>query len=137
MMNTRQQSQLRIRQIRIALTLTSLIGIAGCRQGDQPDLGLVTGRITLNGDPLPNIELAFQPENGRASYGETDEDGYYELTYIRDTKGAKVGTHRVLVRTKSVDSDTIEPVKVVAGKNTIDIDCKRTKPKQAVQIKSD
>lgn len=124
-MSTSQHSRHDSRFKWVAALLACLASVAGCSSGDQPDLGLVTGRITLNGEPLPNVEVAFQPENGRPSYGETDEDGNYELTYIRDTKGAKVGTHRVLVRTKSVDSDAIEPIKIVAGKNNIDIDCKR------------
>lgn len=126
-MSTQQPSRPSSRFNWVAALLACLISVAGCSRGDQPDLGLVKGRLTLNGEPLPNVEVAFQPENGRPSYGETDEDGYYELTYIRDTKGAKVGTHRVLVRTKSVDSDAIEPIQIVAGKNNIDIDCKRPK----------
>jgi hypothetical protein len=110
----------------VAIPLLFVLALGGCSQGDQPDLGLVTGRILLNGEALPHVEVAFQPDNGRPSYGQADDDGHYELTYIRDTKGAKIGKHRVLVRSGSVDSDAIEPVEVYAGKNVIDINCKRS-----------
>lgn len=70
----------------------------GCGpQGDQPELGEVTGTITLDGTPLAGVAVVFQPDNGRPSRGMTDAEGKYELTYIRQTKGAKVGPHRVEV----------------------------------------
>lgn len=103
-----------------------LLALAGCSNGDQPQLGMVTGTVTLDGEPLRNVEIAFQPSNGRPSYGETDDDGHYELNYIRDIMGAKVGTHKVLVRSAKVDSDKLEPVEVSAGPNVIDLECQRS-----------
>lgn len=73
-----------------------LLNLAGCGGvSDQPELGQVTGTITLDGKPLPRTAVMFQPENGRPATGRTDKDGKYELTYIRDTKGAKIGKNRV------------------------------------------
>jgi hypothetical protein len=69
---------------------------SGCGgSGDQPELGLVTGTITLNGKPLSGIAVVFQPDSGRPSRGMTDAEGKYELTYIRQTRGAKIGSNRV------------------------------------------
>jgi hypothetical protein len=63
--------------------------------GDQPELGQVTGTITLDGKPLSGIAVVFQPDNGRPARGMTDAEGKYELTYVRQTKGTKVGPNRV------------------------------------------
>ncbi len=71
----------------------SLPGCGGA--GDQPELGEVTGVITLDGKPLSGVAVVFQPESGRPARGMTDAEGKYELTYIRDTKGAKIGPNRV------------------------------------------
>ncbi|MFO0939521.1 MAG: carboxypeptidase regulatory-like domain-containing protein [Pirellulales bacterium] len=62
---------------------------------DQPDLGQVTGVVTLDGKPLSGVAIVFQPENGRPARGKTDPNGKYELTYIRQTKGTKIGPNRV------------------------------------------
>jgi hypothetical protein len=68
----------------------------GCGgRNDQPELGQVTGTITLDGKPLSGIAVVFQPDSGRPARGMTDAEGKYELTYIRQTKGTKVGPNRV------------------------------------------
>lgn len=86
-------------QSRIVLFIVAcscLIFSAGCGDpGDQPELGQVTGTITLDGKPLSGIAIVFQPISGRPARGKTDAEGKYELTYIRQTKGTKVGPNRV------------------------------------------
>ncbi len=67
----------------------------GCAPSDQPALGQVTGTITLDGKPLSGIAVVFQPDSGRPARGMTDAEGKYELTYVRQTKGTKVGPNRV------------------------------------------
>lgn len=67
----------------------------GCTSSDQPELGQVIGTITLDGMPLTGVAVVFQPENGRPARGMTDAEGKYELTYIRQTQGTKVGFNRV------------------------------------------
>lgn len=80
------------------LVLTSLLCL-GC--GDSgPDRGYVEGTVTMDGEPLPDAVVTFQPEDtGRPSYGRTDENGEYELQYTSDKKGALVGSHRVSIST--------------------------------------
>lgn len=73
----------------------ALLFLSGCGPSDQPELGEVTGVITLDGKPLSGIAVVFQPANGRPARGTTDAEGKYELTYIRQTKGTKVGPNRV------------------------------------------
>jgi len=80
---------------------------AGCSQsGDRPSIGAVTGTVTLDGQPLAGAWVIFYPDGGRCSGGITDELGKYELLYLDDVKGAKVGHHKVVISTlmQPVDS---------------------------------
>ena len=80
----------------------------GCSRGNQLELGRVHGRVTLDGKPLAGVVVSFQPiQGGRQSSGETDDLGAYELIYLRDIQGAKVGKHRVAVGS----SDLVTPPK--------------------------
>lgn len=71
--------------------------LTGCSGSDVPELGHVTGKVTLEGKPLPHVEVVFRPEKGRASQATTNEQGEYELKYARDIKGALIGSHRVYI----------------------------------------
>jgi hypothetical protein len=100
-----------------------LLLLIGCGSSDQPELGTVSGSVTLDGKPLTRVEITFAPDVGRPSYGETGDDGMYELIYIRDTKGAKLGKHTITVRSAKVDNSKIPPAVIKPGKNRIDIPC--------------
>lgn len=81
------------------VVLAVLSSFAGCSdQGDRPDIGQVTGIVTLDGKPLPNASVSFIQSGVRPSVGETDNEGRYELIYLRDIKGAAVGEHLVKVK---------------------------------------
>ena len=81
-----------------AAMAVALLSMAGCgSSSDQPDLGQVIGTITLDGEPLKGIAVVFFPDNGRPARGKTSAEGKYDLTYIRETKGTKVGHNRVEV----------------------------------------
>jgi len=74
------------------------VSLWGCSRDDRPELGMVRGRVTMDGKPLSHVTVSFRPiGGGRQSCGDTDDDGRYELTYIRDILGAKLGNHRVTV----------------------------------------
>jgi hypothetical protein len=76
-----------------------LLATAGCSGvSDQPELGRVTGTVTLDGQPLAGVIVNFQPESGRAATAETDSKGYYDLVYIYGSNGAKVGKNAVSFR---------------------------------------
>ena len=77
--------------------LVCLIAV-GCGPGG-PQLGTVTGRVTLDGQPVTNGLVTFTPvEGGRAASGKTDASGQYELVGVGG-RGAVVGQHRVTVTT--------------------------------------
>ena len=88
-----------------------LLHLTGCSgTSDQPDLGQVIGTITLDGEPLPRTSVMFQPENGRPATGITDKEGRYELTYIRETKGTKIGKNLVQIGGNEESEDEEEAV---------------------------
>jgi len=67
----------------------------------------VSGRVTLNNNPLANAYVSFQPtgsgerEPGPGSYGTTDGDGRFTLQLVgKDQPGAWVGHHRVVISLK-------------------------------------
>jgi len=84
-----------------------LLFATGCGEGavdDQPDMGQVTGTITMDGSPLADAQVTFRPEKGRAASGRTDSSGKYELIYVGETKGAKIGSNKVSITTPQQES---------------------------------
>lgn len=67
----------------------------GCSGSDKPQLGLVTGTVTLDSKPVYGVAVIFYHDKGRPARGTTDLNGQYELTYMPKTPGTKVGHHRV------------------------------------------
>ena len=78
-----------------------LAAVSGCGTGG-PQVAPVHGRVTLDGRPLAQADITFQPEGAqRASIGRTTADGRYELAYKRGEPGAIVGKHTVYVEVSS------------------------------------
>ncbi|WP_339743638.1 carboxypeptidase-like regulatory domain-containing protein [uncultured Rubinisphaera sp.] len=91
---------MKLHLVLLFFVLTSLIN-SGCStpSPDQPELGTVSGIVTLDEQPLPNVLVSFTPETGPASYATTGEDGRYELIYLDNHKGAVIGKHTVTITT--------------------------------------
>lgn len=135
-------------QIRVVVLLVCGIFLFdGCSSGpdDVPETGTVTGIVTLDGAPLGEALVQFQPESGRTSSGTTDSTGKYELDYTGTLKGAKIGQHTVSITTfkapegnletkeaqkqipkekvpAQYNKDTTLTAEVKAGENTINFD---------------
>ncbi|MCI0458613.1 MAG: hypothetical protein L0Z62_16750 [Gemmataceae bacterium] len=73
-----------------------LVALAGCSEG--PQVVPVSGILTYKGKPVSNAFVFFQPEDGRPSVGETDDEGRFKLNYDRRQDGALVGKHKVSVK---------------------------------------
>ena len=73
--------------------LGAMLLAAGCSDG--PKIVEVSGTATHQGKPVPNLLVNFEPENGRSSWGVTDQNGRFTLEYDATRKGAVVGTHHV------------------------------------------
>jgi len=123
----------------LPLRLVLLLAIAlclGCTSGSNvPNLGLVEGIVTLDGKPLANAFVVFNPVKGKRSTGQTDAQGHYFLIYLRETKGAIVGNHSVSILTQSefnpeelvppvYNHRTILSADVEVGENSFDFDLK-------------
>lgn len=102
---------MRMRSVCHGLTLLIAFGLTGCggaNLDDQPELGQVTGKITLEDQPLAGALVTFVPESGRPATGKTNKEGVYELTYIRETMGCKTGRNKVMFTVVSEEEDTEE-----------------------------
>ncbi|MCS7239540.1 MAG: carboxypeptidase-like regulatory domain-containing protein [Thermoguttaceae bacterium] len=84
----------------ILCALAVMLGLCiGCGS-EAPELAPVTGKVTLDGQPLPRVIVTFVPvAGGVSSSGVTNEEGVYELA-CQLGKGALVGQHRVYVRSQ-------------------------------------
>lgn len=106
--------------------------LAGCSNtpDDMPKIAPVSGVVTLDGQPLPDAEILFQPTSGRASTGMSDENGEYTLLFNRNTYGAKVDNHDVSIITYKQFDETLSKLTatVTDGDNVINLDLK-SKPK--------
>ena len=84
---------------------------AGCGGGgsaDAPDLGVVTGTITLDGKPLPGATVGFlSTSEQRVSTGKTDSEGHYTMFLRNDIKGAPLGQNSVTVSTVVLGDDSV------------------------------
>ena len=84
---------------RTSLLLILVATIAGCGESDYPP---VSGKVTMNGQPVPSVTVVFTPVGsasapnpGPYSTGVTDEQGNFTLQTRRDDGGAVPGPHRV------------------------------------------
>lgn len=126
----------RPRQSHWTLCAALCLCVAGCGKADDtPPLSPVTGTVTLDGAPLPNANVQFQPSGtGGASNGKTDATGRYVLYYGATSQhGAALGSHQVRVNCYGEDGDTMDrvPAKyntnttltrdVISGENVIDL----------------
>lgn len=120
-----------------ALWSACVLFSCGCsaKPKDMPELGAVTGTVTLDGKPLDKVTVVFESESGRSAFGSTDASGRYELLYSGNAKGAVLGPNKVVINTQ-LDAppgpEWKDPVParynakselkadVVAGKNTFD-----------------
>ena len=79
-----------------SLLVVFSVAVSGCSGStDQPEVGEVTGVVTLDGKPVPGLNILFQPEAGRAAVGMTNEQGEYELQYLDGVSGCKIGPNTV------------------------------------------
>jgi len=93
-----------------SLGMAALVCLAGCGGPEHPDVGRVSGVVTLDGQPLAEATVMFQPTQGRASIATTDSAGKYSLTYLDGVPGALLGSHKVIIRTEVPGEDGQPPI---------------------------
>jgi hypothetical protein len=94
------------------VTLLLLGSVTGC---GGPKLVKVTGRLTHKGEPVPNTQVYFAPEDGgRRSHGLTNEKGEFNLKFSRTEVGVTPGKHNVYLQYDAVQEE--DPSKPKASK---------------------
>ena len=93
------------RRFAVFMLLLAGLAVVGCG-GERFPLAPVAGRVTLDGEPLADARVSFEPirvgdafEAGPGSYATTGADGRYTLTTVDDRDGAVVAEHRVAIST--------------------------------------
>jgi hypothetical protein len=116
-------------RIRYLSCFVLAVVVAGCGQSG-PEVAPVSGHVTVDGKPMENVNVVFQPVDARSpSYGQTDKDGRYALGYKRGVQGALVGSHNVgisvsaeVVRNAPHIKNTQLRREVKSGSNEFDFD---------------
>jgi hypothetical protein len=75
-----------------------LLGVVGCGGSAVP----VSGRVTLDGKPIADATVTFQPADsgkpGTGSAGKTDANGQFTLQLVgMNRPGALIGKHRISI----------------------------------------
>jgi hypothetical protein len=80
------------------------LGLSGCGSGQDYELAPISGRVTLDGRPIPYTTVVFLPQAstdvpnpGPGSTAKCDDEGHYVLKTIRGEAGAVVGMHTVKI----------------------------------------
>ncbi|MFT5301122.1 MAG: hypothetical protein ACI814_001906 [Mariniblastus sp.] len=99
----RNQRRLPMNQSKFLLALGCFIlAMTGC--GGNNDLGLVTGVVTSDGKPVAGVVLEFVPTGGgRDSVAKTNEQGEFEVMFVRDKPGAVIGEHQISFQIQGLD----------------------------------
>lgn len=89
-------------QMQFCLLFVAMAMTAGC---NNSGLGPVSGKVTLDGKPLADVEVLFAPmavegnsNPGVYSYCKTDAEGNFELKTRYGKQGAVVGKHMVTIQ---------------------------------------
>lgn len=77
-----------------------------CLGCDAPPFASVVGVVTLDGQPLADVEVQFLPEphqpfDGPPTSAYTDKNGRYQIAATRSS-GVVVGTHRICINDATV-----------------------------------
>ncbi len=92
-----------------------LLCATGC--GSAGDYHPVTGKVTLDGQPLADARVVFTPtdETGQSAFGKTDASGTYSM--ISGTnKGVTPGSYKVSVTSSPPEStETVDPAAVASS----------------------
>ena len=91
---------------RVELVLFSglLLCLAGCG-GVEPKEGLVRayGTVTMDGEPLVDVQVNFDHASHPETFGRTDSGGYYDMYYTSSQRGAFSGENVVSFSTADPD----------------------------------
>jgi len=108
----------------LLLSLAWILLLAGCGS-ESYEIAPVSGRVTLDGKPLAECQVRFQPvaasksnaAPGPGAFAVSDEQGRFTLRTIKPVRpGAVVGEHRVWLTTVKEEDMQSESGQVTAEK---------------------
>jgi hypothetical protein len=82
----------------LALTVLGVI-TTGCSESG-PEIYEVSGTISYQGEPIPNIDIIFVPEdtvNFKESRATSDDEGKFVMSYTYELDGVAPGAHTIYV----------------------------------------
>lgn len=88
----------------------ALVVLAGCQAGSELDTVPVSGTVTLDGQAVAGVAVAFKPKGsaGRGAAGMTDANGQFTLTTLQSGDGAMPGSYAVTL-TKTAAAEAAGP----------------------------
>ena len=91
-----------------ATWIALVAAVSGC---GGPDVHRVSGKVTLNGEALPEAIISFMPEaeEGSPAFGRTDQEGKYTLRQTEDVQGLEIGSYRVRITTYQEGDPLADP----------------------------
>jgi hypothetical protein len=101
------------------MAVIAVLFASGCGGGGGPSLGTVSGRVTLDGQPLQGAVVEFQPAEGRGSFGVTDAQGDYRLSFTEARQGAVLGKHTVRITLDAEDDERKTDANIPARYNRL------------------
>ncbi|WP_145062745.1 hypothetical protein [Adhaeretor mobilis] len=101
------------RPLRLLAACLFAVALAGCDSPSyEQDTAPVSGRVTLDGEPLTQGIVYLLPSKGRSAKGLIKQDGSFVLKTYSEGDGAQVGTHPATVAAlpgDDMDSATKKP----------------------------
>lgn len=93
--------------MRSLVSLLAILGVAACNGCGRPAHELetagVSGKVTLDGKPLPQGIVYVLPSKGRMAKALIESDGSFVLSTYGKGDGAQVGTHPATVTALPMD----------------------------------
>lgn len=96
----------------VCVLIATAFLVVGCSSKEdkwtrgRPPVYPATGQVMLDGQPVAEAMVTFQPvdENGKGGAARTDANGYFEAQTFEPGDGLTEGAHRVAIqKTKMVD----------------------------------
>lgn len=110
-----------------SVSLIFQLGCAGSSNDGPGKLIPVTGKVTLNGEPLGQASLTFIPKDqtkGAGGFAGTMSDGTYEVMHPSSSKGIEAGTYAVRFSKFAMPDGSPIP----EGKNATDVGARESLP---------
>lgn len=110
----------------VVLAVGLSVFFSGCGDG-RPEVAPVSGKVTMNGQPVPMGTIQFWPEKGRPARGTINKDGTYTLTTFEQGDGAVLGKHTVTIEAVATADNAPKPksieeeIAIYSNPNTPDI----------------